>query len=117
MPLLLAACPSFEVRWKTHRASWGDDEPLLYVDLGEFADHLVHLAKRGEIDELSAAFVVIERLHCEGDPYVAEAATIGLLEGIQNMSSHAGLDLEVFRPYLKPISARYWSELITFWAG
>lgn len=117
MPLLLAACPSFGDRWRAHRDYWGDDEPPLYADLGVFADHIVQLAKSGETDELPAAFDVIERLHVEGDPYVAEAATIGLLEGIQNLSGHAGIDLETFRPYLKPTSARYWSELIAFWDG
>ena len=60
---------------------------------------------------------VIEELHLDGDAYVREATTIGLLEGIQNVWSNANVDPELFAPYLLPESARWWRSLNDFWAG
>jgi hypothetical protein len=60
---------------------------------------------------------VIERLHVEGDPYVREAATIGLLEGIQNVWGNNGVDPELFFPFLLPESVRWWKSLNKFWNG
>jgi hypothetical protein len=69
MPLLLNACPSFSKRWEEHRAFY-EDEKLLYVDLGEFAHHLVELLKANRTEEFPAVFEIIERMHLEGDHYV-----------------------------------------------
>ncbi len=69
------------------------------------------------VGELPAVFAVIERLHLEGTPYVREAATIGLLEGIQNNASHCGLDLAKLTSYLRPESAYWWQQLNDFWEG
>src|SRR5882724_6209517 len=88
MPLLLNACPSFSKRWEGHRAIY-EDEELLYVDLGEFAHHLVELLKSNCTEEFAAVFEIIERMHLEGDHYVKEAATIGMLEGIQNVAGNS----------------------------
>ena len=116
MPLLLEACPSFTEKWEEHRAFY-EDEDLLYVDLGEFAHHLVELHKTNQTDEFPAVFDVIERLHLEGDDYVKEAATIGMLEGIQNVAGNLEVDPEVFAPYLKSESAKRWRQLNDFWDG
>ena len=114
MPLLLSACPSFLKRWEEHRALY-EDEELLYVDLGEFAHHLVELQMADRIEEFRAVFDIIERIHLEGDHYVKEAATIGLLEGIQNVAGHVGVEPERFVEYLKPESAKWWRQLNDFW--
>ncbi|WP_425415833.1 DUF7674 family protein [Paenibacillus tianmuensis] len=58
-----------------------------------------------------------EDLHIIGDEYVREAATIGLLEAIQNLSSDSDLDPDVFKPYLKSESLKYWNLLNDFWEG
>jgi hypothetical protein len=50
MPLLLGSCPSFSDKWEEHRA-FHKDEYLLYVDLGEFARHLVELQRTHRIEE------------------------------------------------------------------
>ena len=117
MPLLLTACPSFAPRWVEHRAEWGEDEPLLYIDLGVFADHLVALLQRGETGEFPAVFDAVERLHADGNAYVREAATIGLLEGIQNVALNKGLDPDAFEPFLQMHSAHWWRRLNDFWSG
>ena len=62
-------------------------------------------------------FEAIERLHLEGDEYVREAATIGALEGIQNVAGNDGIDPEEFVIYLRPESLRWWGQLNEFWEG
>ncbi len=117
MPLLLNACPSFQGAWKAHVADSSYEEGLLYIDLGEFARHLVELMGTGSTKEFSAVFDVVERLHVDGDSYVKEAATIGLLEGIQHMAGDDAVDLEAFVPHLRSESAKWWAELNGFWGG
>lgn len=119
MKLLLSACPSYKDRWIDHlKYFYGDgSEQLLYVDLGDFADHLVELYKSDKIEEFHKVFDVIELLHIEGDDYVKEAATIGLLEGIQNISSNSNVKQEEFLVFLKPVSEKWWRSLNNFWSG
>lgn len=109
MPLLVEACPSYR------RVAQNRD--LLYCELGSFSWHLVELQKQNSTEEFSAVVCVIERLHVEGDDYVREAATIGLLEGIQNVCGNEGLDAELFARYLLPVSAKWWQSLKDFWLG
>jgi hypothetical protein len=116
IPLLLNGCPSFAEKWREHQAYYGE-EKLLYIDLGVFADHLVDLYELNQTQEFQAIFDSIERLHIEGDDSVKEAATIGLLEGIQNTAGNRGVDPEVFVPFLKPESAKWWKKLNDFWNG
>lgn len=117
MPLLRAACPSFEERWRAHVSSNVYEEGLLYLDLAELAHHLVELMRAGTTTELPAVFEVIERLHLDGTDAVKEAATIGLLEDLQNLAQQAGLDVDRFAAFLQPESSRWWAEVAAFWRG
>lgn len=119
MGLLLNVCPSYKDRWKDHYNFYygNGEEQLLYIDLGNFAEHLVYLYKRNELNEFNQVFNVIELLHIDGDDYVKEAATIGLLEGIQNVASNSNINPEEFTEFLKPISAKWWNNLNDFWSG
>lgn len=118
MPLLLEACPSFSKRWEEHLAFYeNEDEKLLYIDLGEFAHHLVELQKAQRVAEFPAVFQAIEKLHLDGDHYVKEAATIGMLEGIQNVAANNGVGPEAFVPFLGPESTKWWRQLNDFWDG
>ena len=114
MPLFLAACPSFVPPWEEYRAS-NPDKGLLYIDMGELAHHMVDLIKLNQTSEFSAVFDIIERLHIEGDDYVKEAATIGILESIQNVASNNGVDPEAFVPWLRTESRKWWRQLNDFW--
>jgi hypothetical protein len=114
MPLLLNACPSFSKKWEAHRAFY-EEEKLLYADLGEFAHHLVELQQSSCTQEFPAVFEIIESMHLEGDHYVKEAATIGMLESIQNVAGNSGVEPEEFLQYLKPESIRWWRQLNDFW--
>jgi len=109
MPLLMEACPSFRLP--------AEDRELLYVMLGDFARHLLDLHRQHQTEVFPAVARVIERLHVDGDHYVREAATIGLLEGIQNFWGNNDTDPESFAPYLLPESIRWWRSLNDFWSG
>lgn len=116
MPLLLEACPSFSERWREHMTFYEPEkEQLLYLDLGEFADHLVELHQLSRVEEFQAVFSVVERLHTEGDHFVREAATIGLLEDIQKVLGNMGADPQAFVQYLGPESMKWWRQLNDFW--
>jgi len=119
MELLVNACPSYQSRWRDYFASeYGNGEQrLVYIDIFDFNDHIVSLYKKNLTDEFNEVFRVIELLHNNGDDYVKEAATIGILEGIQNLSGNTGLDPEVFVKYLHPTSKIWWDKLNRFWSG
>ena len=112
IPILLKACPSFQSIWEEC-----EEKELLYCALGEFASYLLDMHNSGQTEVLKAAGVAIEQLHLDGDAHVREAATIGLLEGIQNYWGNNSVDAELFRPYLLPTSQRWWDELNAFWQG
>ncbi len=116
MPLLLNDCPSFSERWREHLALYGDEQ-VFYMDLGAFVDHIIDLYEQNQTQEFPAIFDSIERLHVEGDDQVRDGAILGLLEGIQNTAGNRGIDPEVFAPYLKPESAKWWKKLNDFWNG
>ena len=85
--------------------------------LGTLAEHLLGLHQQRDHREFLAVARAIERLHLEGDDYVRNAATIGFLEGIQNVWGNSGTDPEDFFPLLLPESARWWKQLNLFWEG
>jgi hypothetical protein len=118
MPVLLDACPSFAPAWGEFLAEWrGEDDQPLYLALGDLARHLIGLVERGETAELPAVSGVVERWHLEGDEYVRTAATVGLLEDLQNWNLHEhGTEPSQFRAMLGPESLRCWDELAADWA-
>ena len=113
--LLVAACPAFEEPYREHVAEHGED--LLYVAAGVFAQVLLDLHNAGREDQLTRAAQAIERMHLEGTPWVQEFATIGLLEGIQNVWANRGTDPQLFTRYLGQASSRWWQGLNRFWEG
>lgn len=115
MPLLLEACPSFEEAWQEHVHDNGSG--LLYVAAGTFARHLLSLYRSGELSSLAAVGTAIERLYSEGSPWVEELATVGLLEGIQNVWFNSGANPEDFTPFLGRHSRTWWNGLDRFWSG
>ncbi|WP_076859699.1 DUF7674 family protein [Bradyrhizobium mercantei] len=116
---MLVACPAFVPAWHAFVNEWegSEDDLPYYVALGDLAHHLVEQLDAGATQNFEAVFDVVERWHCQGDSYVKEAATIGLLEGIQNISLNRGTDPRRFEFWLKPESKRRWDELSRFWNG
>jgi hypothetical protein len=118
LPLLIEICPSFSEKWQEHQQEYKAEEAFLpYVALGAFASHLVELYKQSQTNEFEKVFEVVEKLHIEGDDFVKEAATIGLLESLQNHAEHNSISHEAFEKYLHSVSAKYWKELNKFWNG
>ena len=114
--LILEACPLFAPAWREFCEEWGDEKDLpLYLASADLARHLISLLAAGDTATFAAVFGVVERLHREGDPYVKELATVGILEDIQNGNLHKTTEPEQFRPYLRPESERWWDKLYAFW--
>jgi len=116
MRAIVAACPDFAASYELFMAEW-KDEPQIphYVALGDFSRHIISLLETGDRQQLLAAFEMIERLHTDGDQYVREAATIGILENLQNTNLHSNTEPEQFLEFLHPVSLRYWQKVEDFW--
>lgn len=116
LPLLVEACPSFAPNWREFVDEWKDKGDLpLYLVLADLAKHLVSKLAAGETEDFAAVFAVVERLHVEGEHYVREAATVGLLEDLQNTGIHKTTEPEQFRRFLHQQSERWWDKLYAFW--
>ena len=99
---------AFLKNWEDHKQDWLEEEgsSLPYLALAELGSHLISLYERNDTTEFADIFEAIERLHIEGEHYVQEAVTVGLLERIQNQLTNSGKDTELLRVYLLPVSAK-----------
>lgn len=114
---LLEAEPSFIPIWKAFLEEWqSEPEPPLYLALSSLARHLIARLRAGETDGFHAVFEVVERWHLQGDAYVREAASVGLLEDLQNTDLHQNTVPTNFEPWLRPESWRWWGKLDRFWS-
>ncbi len=115
---MLAACPSFWPDWDVFLAEWSteDDKPV-YLALASLARHLVELLDARQEPELSRAFAVVERWLVEGDAHVREAASIGLLEDLQNDNIHTSTSPRQIEAFLMPESLKWWRKVEGFWAN
>ena len=112
--VLVDACPTFESSWHELVKEW-EDEPVelpIYLVLGDFARHVISMLEHGDTISFPKIFQAIELLHVEGEAYVKQAATIGILEGLQNAK-----DPDLFRLYLGTESTKWWDKLNRFWNG
>jgi hypothetical protein len=108
---ILKASPSFTSAWEEFLEEWSDEKELpLYLALGDLSRHINALVSSQQSSELKEIFAVVERWHIEGSDYVKEAATIGLLEGLQGESNAAQIEA-----YLLPESKLWWQKINEFW--
>lgn len=115
---LLQADPSFREKWETfHEEYRSDDELPLYLALSELARHLIQNLETGNTHRFNAVFDVVERWHIKGDPYVKQAATVGLLEDLQNGYLHRKTRSDDFLPWLQPETLGWWTKVHEFWAA
>jgi hypothetical protein len=122
---MLEVCPSFEPKYREFLSEWeGEGQLPEYLVLFDLARHLIAMLERGETQAFDAIFDVVERWHIEGDAYVREAASVGLLEDLQNeglyMDGGGRLFRGAFRPsdfekWLRPESRRWWFKIKGFW--
>jgi hypothetical protein len=61
--------------------------------------------------------VVARSSGVEGDAYVREAATIGLLESLQDANLHTSTSPKQLEPFLMPESLPSWRKVEQFWAN
>ena len=115
--LVVEADPTFEPAWKEWQFLWGQEpNPLEYNCLSDFAEHLIRQLERGETAHFDAVFGVVERWCNEGERYVREAATIGLLEDLQKTKLHTQTKPCDFEPWLRPTSREQWNKVNRFWS-
>ena len=115
--LLIEACPSFRAHFEELVAEWADEPEDLpdYLVLEDLAIHLIDLLEHCNTESFAEVFDVVERLHVDGDAYVREAATVGLLEDLQNVEYYKTGKPEHFEPFLKAESTRWWKKVRDFW--
>lgn len=116
---LLIAFPSYKRRYEKYIKENYEigEERLLYVDICDFIEHVIECYQSKKTDEFDELFEVIEQLHINGDLYVKEFATIGILETFQNQLPDKNIEYSEFERLLKPESKRWWNHLNDFWNG
>ncbi len=114
---ILRATPSFSQKWDAFLEEWKDEDDgyPYYLALADLARHMIGVLSSGKTDEIRSIFSVVEQLILEGDPYVREAAIIGLLEDLQNGNLHQTTQPKDFIPFLPPESRFWWEKVDTFW--
>jgi hypothetical protein len=117
MPALIAACPSFEARWREMLDERPQADQGVYIGLGEFATHLVALLRPDETTEFPGVFAAVERLFRDGDDGMRVALKVGLIEGIGNVASNQqGWPFAArFRTWLGPAATTAWDDLHREW--
>jgi hypothetical protein len=113
---ILVVSPGFAPAWNEILNECKDEKELpVYLALSELARYVAKLHADGKKEELKNIFAVIEKWHLEGDAYVREAATVGLLEDLQN-SNVTGEDVpSALETYLLPETKKWWDKVNNFW--
>ena len=93
------------------------DEGLPYCVAGSFAFYLLEAYKNNDADTLVLAGKFIEELHSYKDEEIDNLATIGYLEGIQNVWGNNSINPEEMVKYLGSISQKWWIKLNRYWDG
>ncbi len=116
MAAIIQTSPGFAAAYDAFLAEWQDEsETPYYLALADYSRYLIALLGGGAREQLHAAFDTIERLNTEGLAYVREAATIGILESLQNTNLHSHTTPDQFIEFLGPTSLRYWRKVEDFW--
>jgi hypothetical protein len=113
--MMLEASPSFAAFWEADAAdsvAVNDDGSILhFIVMGDLARHIIEQLRNDETSEFPAVFSVVESWIENGEDYVANAAIVGLLEGLQNVGSD---DAERLFGWLGPCAKKAWCDLDEF---
>ncbi|MDO6687236.1 MULTISPECIES: DUF7674 family protein [unclassified Agarivorans] len=113
---ILEVSDAFRPIWNEFIEEWKDDDELpQYLALGDLARYISSLISESNIEEVKRIFAVIERWHLEGDSYVKEAATVGILEDLQYINVVGEGVPEKIELYLLPESKKWWLKVYEFW--
>ena len=115
---LLQVFPKARERWNAHLDYWGGEEDRgLYNDIAVFAHYIVDSYRESQTEEFEAGFSLIEDMITEGPADVRKLMMIGLLEDVQNISSHDGWGYQDFERWMGPNSKAAWQEVARMWEG
>lgn len=115
--LILEVSDGFKPVWNEFVSEWKDDAELpQYLALAKLARYISRLVAESRTQELSDIFEVIERWHLEGDDYVREAATVGILEDLQNTNIVGTGVPDKVQKLLLPKSKQQWTKICDFWS-
>ena len=95
MARLLASCPSFAERWERYLASDLYEPDLIYIDIGQFAHHIVGLFREGQVAEFPAVFEAVEELHLNGTDEVRDRLRCLVRKQACHHASHRRLDVRI----------------------
>jgi hypothetical protein len=105
VPLLIAACPSFEDSPEAHSYEPGLGEFIL---MASFVSHLIRLIEAGQTHSFSEVFQVAERILLEGDPEARSLVADGFLRDLGSDDMYEGSSVRPadFLAWLWPESGR-----------
>lgn len=113
---ILEVSDGFRLIWNEFLEEWKDDDELPeYLALADLARYISSLISESNEEEIKKIFAVIERWHLEGDSYVKEAATVGIMEDLQNTNIVGEGVPEKIELYLLPESKKWWLKIDEFW--
>ncbi|MBP9779974.1 hypothetical protein KBD33_05135 [Candidatus Gracilibacteria bacterium] len=110
----------YTTTWKVYlKENYSDNSNrLCYIDAGLFSDYLIKHIRTNETQYFQVFFDKIEQFFQIDNPELYEFLTIGVLEGIQNSTSHTEFDYQtVYSKWLRPKTLDAWNKLIDFWGG
>ena len=118
MPRLIEQFPRFKRRWSEHLAFWNGEVAGAFNDIAAFAHFLDdELFLYNQQAEVRKALLLIERLFNEGDQATRNLIGIGLIEDLQNITSHRHDGHATLIPYLPETLRKVWDEVARMWAG
>lgn len=108
---ITAKVPDFQPRYERFLAEWQGEDTPWYLAMGELAHYIVELYEQGNTSQYQKLFSAVELVLQSGDAEIQNLIWVGLLEDIQNVSSHRSFGQDVFRVYLGPRSLIAWDEV------
>jgi hypothetical protein len=112
---LLRACPTLVDPFSRHLESWGDRPRGVYNDTPVVASHMVDLLMTGQLAEMNAGFVELERLLTLANREARAALIVGVIEEMQNVAQNRKVDPLGFRPFMKPETTAAWGRVRRYW--
>jgi len=117
---MVEACPSYFGASDLDRyveAFEDPDSPDLFVRTSALALHVVDEVVAGRADALEPFFATVDEIVEVGDEEAIELVELGLVEALQNISSHddVAVDASVVRDQLHGAALRVWDEHDQLW--
>jgi len=119
---LLTQLPSIQDSWNNHLDDWEGEDAGDYNDMSVIIHHIVdkypsYESANHKVDtsEFSSFFAKVEELLLIGDEAINELITIGLFEGIQNVTASDSKQWTRFETWLGDYSKKAWNDVIMFW--